>query len=246
MTTMREVMYATMSDLHLERGLEFTDLTTLAERLKDKKIISMELLGKNVGWIRMSFITIDKDSEGRAKRVICTTQVIDKEKRKEEKLIRESTTDKLTHCFNRSTYENDLQKFDDNPPGEDFVFIAVDVNGLKKINDSLGHAEGDELLLGAATCMQRCFGTCGRVYRIGGDEFAAMIFADTDKLKVIKENLEETIRNWSGETISHFSISCGYATKREFADLSVKEMAKVADERMYQAKGRYYQDGDKH
>lgn len=73
-----------------------------------------------------------------------------------------------------------------------------------------------------------------------------MIFADTDKLKVIKENLEETIRNWSGETISHFSISCGYATKREFADLSVKEMAKVADERMYQAKGQYYQDGDKH
>ena len=243
-TTMREVMYATMSDLHLERALEFADLTTLAERLQHKKIISMDLLGKNVGWIRMSFITIDRDSEGRATRAICTTQVIDKEKRKEEKLIRESTTDRLTHCYNRRAYENDLQNFDNNPPGEDFVFIAVDVNGLKRINDSLGHAAGDELLLGAVACMQRCFGSYGRVYRIGGDEFVAMIFADTDKLEEIKADLNERIHNWSGETISHFSIACGYATKREFADLSVKEMAKVADERMYQAKGQYYQEGD--
>lgn len=240
--TVKEIMHATMSDLYLEQGLAFTDLTTLAERLKDKKIIFMDLLGKNVGWIRMSFISIDRAPDGRVQRVICTTQIIDQEKRKEEMLIRESTTDKLTHCYNRRAYENELMHYADAQPEDDFVFVAMDVNGLKVVNDTWGHAAGDELLAGAAECMQRCFGPFGRIYRLGGDEFAAVILANPDKLKEIKADFEETIHSWSGEMISGMSIACGYVTKRECADLTVREMAKVADERMYQAKEQHYRE----
>lgn len=242
MILIREVMHATMSDEYLERGLEFTDLSTLSDRLKGKKILFMDLLGKNVGWIRMSFITINTDTEGRPTKVICTTQIIDEEKRKEELLIRESITDKLTQCYNRRAYENDLHTYPDVPPEEDFVFVSIDVNGLKKVNDTLGHAAGDELLFGAAECMRRCLGNSGKVYRTGGDEFAAIIFANEDRLREMKADLEETVRNWSGEVVDSLSISCGYVTKKEFPNSTVSEMAKKADARMYEAKEQYYNE----
>lgn len=239
---MREIMHATMSDEYLERGMEFTDLSTLAGRLKGKKAIFMDLLGRNVGWIRMSFITISVDMDGNPQKVICTTQIIDEEKRKEEYLIRESITDKLTQCYNRRAYENDLQVHPDIPLEEDFVFVSMDVNGLKTVNDTLGHAAGDELLSGAAECMRRCLGNSGRVYRMGGDEFAAIIYANEDRLKEMKADLEETIDSWSGELVNKISVSCGYVTKKEFPDMTVAEMAKIADDRMYEAKARYYEE----
>ncbi|MGN0655500.1 MAG: GGDEF domain-containing protein [Ruminiclostridium sp.] len=133
--TIRQVMHATMSDEYLEQGLLFTDISTLPERLKGRKIIFMDLLGKNVGWIRMSFIAISADSEGVPEKVICTTQIIDEEKRKEEHLIQESTTDQLTRCYNRRAYEKDLHNYPDVPEEQDFVFVSMDVNGLKTVND---------------------------------------------------------------------------------------------------------------
>ena len=58
---------------------------------------------------------------------------------------------------------------------DDFVFVSLDVNGLKTINDTQGHAAGDELIKAAASCMKKCIGSYGRVYRTGGDEFIALI-----------------------------------------------------------------------
>ena len=236
---MHEIMQATMSDQCLEQGLEFTELTTLAERLRGRKVIFKDLLGKNVGWIRMSFISITTDAEGYPEKVICTTQIIDEEKRREERLIRESTTDKLTHCLNRRAYENDMHNFSDNHE-EDFVFISIDVNGLKKVNDTMGHAAGDELLSGAARCMRRSFGEVGKVYRTGGDEFAIILFADDEKLAELKETFEEKVAGWSGKLVKSLSVSCGYVTAKEFPDFTAEEIAKLADVRMYEEKADHY------
>lgn len=236
----QEVMQATMSDEYLETGLKFTDLTTLPERMKNKKLISAELLGRNVGWIRMSFITIDADSKGLPKTLICTTQVIEEEKRREETLIQQSNTDELTKCFNRRAYENDLLSDTDIPSQNNFVYVSMDVNGLKTVNDTLGHAAGDELLRGSAECMQQCMGSYGRIYRTGGDEFVAMIFANEDRLKKIRTDFDNVTLNWSGKLVEQLSISCGYVSKKEFPDLPVTEMAKIADKRMYEAKSNFY------
>ncbi|MGN0597905.1 MAG: GGDEF domain-containing protein [Ruminiclostridium sp.] len=237
---MREVMHATMSDQYLEQGLEFTDLSTLAERLRNKKVIFRDLLGKNVGWIRMSFIKISTDSEGNADRVICTTQIIDEEKRREERLIRESTTDKLTRCFNRRAYEHDMHNIAGVPDDKSLVFVSIDVNGLKTVNDTFGHAGGDELLCGAAKCMRRCFGEWGKVYRTGGDEFAVILSADSQRLEEIKESFDKAVESWSGKTVKSLSVSCGYVTAEEFPNCTVAEMEKIADERMYAVKAEYY------
>ena len=60
------------------------------------------------------------------------------------------------------------------------TFVSIDVNGLKLVNDSLGHEAGDELLKGAACCIQRCVGPYGKVYRIGGDEFVVLCKLDKE------------------------------------------------------------------
>lgn len=242
--TVKEIMHATMSNEYLEEGLKFCDLSTLAMRLKGKKGIYKELLGKNVGWIRMAFITINTDEEGLATKVICTTQIIDNEKRKEERLVRESITDQLTHCFNRRAYETDINGVKEDFSNMNFVLVSMDVNGLKTVNDSLGHLAGDELLLGAADCMRNCFSSYGRVYRLGGDEFMAILYVEENMLDKIKADFEASLSEWSGDLVDNLSVSYGYVTKREFPDMSITEMEELADKRMYKAKEKYYKQSD--
>ena len=238
--TMRAVLHKTIEEVDLEKALAFADLWTLKERLQGRKVIFTDLLGKNVGWIRMSFITISTGAAGMPEKVICTTQIIDEEKKREARLIQESNTDRLTGCLNRRAYEADLQRYREKTVEESFVFVSMDVNGLKTINDTLGHAAGDELLLGAVSCMQQVFGAYGSVYRIGGDEFAAIIFAEEEELKEIQEKFIAAVECWSGTMVQTLSVSAGYAAKREFAELTINEMIKKADEKMYEKKLQYY------
>ncbi|MBR5705734.1 MAG: diguanylate cyclase, partial [Deltaproteobacteria bacterium] len=59
-------------------------------------------------------------------------------------------------------------------PPEDLAVFSIDVNGLKTVNDSLGHDAGDELIRGAADCISAAFGQTGKCYRTGGDEFVVL------------------------------------------------------------------------
>jgi diguanylate cyclase (GGDEF)-like protein len=120
------------------------------------------------------------------------------------------------------------------------VFISSDVNGLKKVNDTLGHVAGDELLIGAANCMKQCFEPYGRVYRIGGDEFASIIFANETQLESIKKDFDDITAKWSGKLVDSLSVSCGYVTRLEVNTNSVHEIANIADKRMYEVKAEHY------
>lgn len=237
---MKKVMSLTTTDDYRQAALEFTDLHTLSDRMKDKKIMSRQFLGRNVGWVLASFITMEKDNEGRPTKVIYTTRIIDEEKKQQQQLIEKSQTDELTGLFNRRAYEEDIYAHNDTPSEDNFVYISLDVNGLKVINDTLGHTAGDELIVGACSCMKRCFGSYGRLYRIGGDEFAAIIFCDLDKLKDVLEDFNDTMANWSGKIVESLSISYGYATKQEAKDASVRQLSNIAEKRMYESKELHY------
>ncbi|MCR5581922.1 MAG: GGDEF domain-containing protein [Pseudobutyrivibrio sp.] len=239
--TMIRIMYATMADEYLERGLEFTDFSTIPERMKDKKIISMELLGRNVGWIRMSFITIDS-YEGIPTKIIIATQIIDEEKRIAESLYQKSYTDEMTKCFNRRAYNNDILTYLDHSEGTDFVYMSLDLNGLKTVNDTLGHEAGDELIKGAVECMNDAFKNHGKIYRIGGDEFVALLFVDGDLMKMLVEDFQRKVDNWHGDIVDSLSVSYGYVLSSEAADKSIPEIANLSDKRMYEAKSKYYSE----
>ena len=237
---MQTVINAVTVDEYLESVLEFTDLTTLAERMRDKKTISKQFVGKHTGWVQAMFIAIAFDPYGKPTKVIFTTRVIEEEKKNEEILVKKTIIDELTGLYNRRAYEEDILEYSAAPLSENFVYASIDVNGLKIVNDEIGHAAGDELIKGAADCMTKAFGSYGKVYRTGGDEFVSILFANKEQLVVIKEELESITENWSGELVSSLALSVGYVSKSECEDETILDMAKLADKRMYQAKSAYY------
>lgn len=151
-----------------------------------------------------------------------------------------SFIDQSTQLLNRRAFEEKKAELAQAGLKEDFVYITADLNGLKQVNDNLGHAAGDELIKGAADCLKECFGKHGDVYRIGGDEFAAMLRLSDAGIKEAMDRLDRTTERWSGQLVKSLSISCGSASSREFPSENIGELIRISDERMYAAKAAYY------
>ncbi|MDD7699254.1 MAG: GGDEF domain-containing protein [Spirochaetia bacterium] len=225
-----------------EAFLQFTDLNTVQKRMINKNVITAEFLSTVLGWLRVQYIRVNREN---ANRVVYTVQNIDDEKRREEQLIYISQTDELTKVYNRRFYEQQLSEYSEKSPPKDFVFMLFDLNGLKAVNDSLGHNAGDELIKGVASCLIRTFGNSGQIYRIGGDEFVVMLFADEKKFNAMNDDFNDIISNWSGEFVKGISVSYGYVSTKEFPKMSVHEMSMLADKRMYENKAAYYKNKEK-
>lgn len=234
---LRALLENRTAEEYREAAREFIDLHTLPERMEGEKYISGDFIGTTLGWFQASFIAIRQDEEQRPLSVIFAVRSIEYEKRKEEQLLRSSTTDELTRCYNRRAYEQDIKKL---TADKKFLYLTADVNGLKAVNDRLGHAAGDELLCGVAGCMKQSFEDYGKVYRIGGDEFVTILFTDEEQFGIIKQNFDLLVDNWSGDTVPHMSVSCGAVWSDERQWESVREIAKLADQRMYEKKAKHY------
>lgn len=157
-----------------------------------------------------------------------------------KKLEIASQTDELTQINNRNGYEADMLAYVNQFPAENCVYVSIDVNGLKVINDSLGHAAGDELLKGAAKCIVQCLAQYGKVYRVGGDEFVAILHVTEEEQNRILGDLSETVNAWKGIYIDSISLAVGAAAKRELSNLTMEDLSKLADARMYEDKKKYY------
>ena len=151
-----------------------------------------------------------------------------------------SFRDEITGLYNRRAFEEAREALRARGPGDDFVFVSVDINGLKTANDTLGHDAGDELIVGAAECLRGAFGKYGHIYRVGGDEFIAMLNLSPDALERAKADLAERVARWSGRQVKALSLSCGYASRREFPAEDPDLLQKKSDERMYAEKAAYY------
>ncbi len=160
-------------------------------------------------------------------------------------LLHMSSTDVLTGCYNRRAYEDRIRELSSQNIDNDFVYISADLNGLKQINDNLGHAAGDEVISGATQCLQSGFGRYGGLYRTGGDEFVALIQANEKTLNEILENVNSIVDGWRGQSVDKISISIGYASHCEFPGKTIEELSKIADKRMYESKEAYYQKHDR-
>lgn len=237
---MRKVMTLATTVKYREYVLEFTELTTLAERMKNKKTIAGEFIGTHLGWTRMEFITLAADREGRPTKVMFITQDIDEQRRREEDLVKVSNTDELTGLLNRHAYEAAFETYRENGLPEDLVYIAFDVNGLKNANDTLGHEAGDELIVGAAKCMKKCFSSYGKIYRTGGDEYVALIRADKEELVRLKEEFIKITSSWTGERVEGLTVSTGYVTVEDPEEKTIRAMSLLADKKMYEDKSNYY------
>ncbi|MBP5305403.1 MAG: GGDEF domain-containing protein, partial [Lachnospiraceae bacterium] len=147
--------------------------------------------------------------------------------------------DGLTGLYNRRSYTDALEALEDHIP-ENFSYITVDVNSLKETNDTCGHAAGDRILIGVARCLQMSFSDKGKVYRIGGDEYAVLLHAEKDELERMIEDFKHHLETWKDGDKVGLSASLGYASRSDAPDGDVIELAKIADRRMYDVKADFY------
>ena len=149
----------------------------------------------------------------------------------------DALTDQLTGLSNRRAFYEDL---DEAAKDRDLVILSVDVNGLKQVNDAWGHAAGDELIRGAAAVLQETFGSLGRVYRIGGDEFLVLLKVSPEATQPLLEKLKAGQRTWHSEYPVSLSLSLGCVSRREQPELEPEVLIQLADQRMYAEKADWH------
>lgn len=134
--------------------------------------------------------------------------------------------DPLTGVQNRGMFINALEKM----PGKDTIYILMfDLNDLKTINDTYGHAEGDKAIISFTRVAYDQFKTYGHIYRIGGDEFVVLLknideWVLKKKIKQMEDQLKAMKR----------SVAYGYVTCLPGGDIN--RALKEADEKMYKNK----------
>lgn len=146
----------------------------------------------------------------------------------EEKLREQSTHDPLTGCYNRRFLEEHSARLGDAPWG----CILVDLDHFKRINDTLGHERGDEVLVGVARFLMQRARRRDVVVRMGGDEFL-MLMEDADE-KVVREMAERLAEAGRHEAPSEFTL--GTAVRR--GDEKVDATIGRADKDLYDVRAK--------
>lgn len=147
--------------------------------------------------------------------------------------------DPLTGVFSRLAYHEAMEQYS-GPLPEDLTVFLMDINGLKGVNDALGHSAGDELICGAAHCITQAVGDRGKTFRIGGDEFVVLGNMQRPRAQEILATLTQTLAAWSGTKVKALSLSTGCAFAADYPTYSIEKLTREADKAMYAQKEAYY------
>lgn len=152
----------------------------------------------------------------------------------EDQLRYISFHDILTGLYNRAFMEEELLRVSTGVL--DFVgFISCDVDGLKLVNDNLGHNKGDSLLITVSEILKKCFAKNHVIARIGGDEFAILMpLSDEADVEKSCERIREKVKehNFINPT-SPVSLSIGWSHGKFSPNGDFHEIIKEADKQMY-------------
>lgn len=143
--------------------------------------------------------------------------------------------DSLTGLYNRAKCEQVFEVL--NKGTGDYAIVSVDMNGLKKVNDTFGHAEGDNFICAFAEVFKIAFCGVGTTIRMGGDEFVAIVRAEhMEDLQRALTCMERLEKEYSANLPVEMDASYGYAVHRVADDAKAMDIYRMADAKMYAMK----------
>lgn len=148
--------------------------------------------------------------------------------------------DRLTGLKNRKAFDEDIMELEQTAGNyKDVVLIFMDLNHLKDINDRFGYSVGNEAIITTARCIERAYGENGSCYRIGGDEFVAVLPDETAGDAEICERLNTQITMYNKSGRYRLSIARGISRLRDQQGnlKTVSDWKREADIGMHENKG---------
>ncbi len=189
----------------------------------------------------MNSVSLVHDSEDKPAHFIFQIQDISERKRAESALQSLSLVDELTGLYNRRGFlavtEQYLESFQRSDNG--LVVLYADLDGLKGINDSLGHLEGDRALVRTAEVLKEAFRSSDIIARLGGDEFVLLAGVGADEsAESLMDRLQQKIAlaNAQRNRPYDLSISIGVAHYDPDEACTIEELMGRADRVMYEEK----------
>jgi diguanylate cyclase (GGDEF)-like protein/PAS domain S-box-containing protein len=157
-------------------------------------------------------------------------------KKVEDQLRHLSLHDPLTGLYNRAYFEEEMHRLESGR-FDSVGIIMCDVDGLKLVNDALGHYNGDKLLMATANALRESFREGDVVARVGGDEFAILLpNSDSNTLEIASSRIQEAIEVYnSGNPELPLSISMGFSLSTG-TPIIISNLFKEADNNMYREK----------
>ena len=169
-------------------------------------------------------------------------------------LERLANTDSLTGIYNRNFFQKELdteiaKASKNNIP---FSIFVIDINGLKRINDTYGHEEGDKLIISVANLLKKTFRDSDVITRSGGDEFVILCpntqcddaLGVLNRIRTVERNMTLAhYKSGNAHQIEPVHISIGIACSTE---TTPERVFSLADENMYEDKKRFYATNSKY
>ena len=136
----------------------------------------------------------------------------------------------MTLLLNRRCYDVSLTDMESHA-----VVVLFDIDRFKQVNDTYGHLVGDTCLCAVAQAMRDVYGAYGLCYRIGGDEFCAIVHTDLEKLQELNRQFEAVIREYQRQDKTMPDVSLGYACY-DAASCHIQNVIEEADAMLYRNK----------
>ena len=248
-----------------ENLMKFTDIKVMRERLAENIYVTTEsrIRHTDKGYFWSEVIICNSTEEDMAGGNYCLFLIHDINERKSAELEKEAETrrqvmelkdrydalfvenmtDQQTGCYNRKgmKYYTDIV-LKDAVEKEKYLFVCVaDLNGLKYLNDTFGHAAGDEAIAAVSAELLKSAPQGTRIVRTGGDEFLMMaaIDSESDEPDAMGDKIDRGLKRYNDSHDNPYEIGVSYGwvllpPKEGMSDLD--EYIALADERMYQMK----------
>ena len=224
----------------LKEYYEFINREHLCKRLKAGETYMSfryrRLVGDKFRWVQMEIIPSVEYEDDEQIVMLYVRDINDSysaELEYQKKLERYTNTDTLTGLYNRHYMKQYFKDYVTDKKVETGI-VFCDLNGLKHINDTYGHAHGDRLITGFANILKECFSD-SVCCRMSGDEFLVIVLHKTEQ--EFMEQVENFLNREKGAC--DFSLaSTGCCWRIEVSNID--EMLKKAEDKMYQDKKLFY------